>query len=69
LGRTKTSLKGAAPLTVRRKYACLSSFFGFLQDMGHAKHNPARRLLDLIYHLLSKQEDYRAPTARMTQRA
>jgi len=38
------SLKGAAPLTVRRKYACLSSFFGFLQDMGHAKHNPARRL-------------------------
>jgi site-specific recombinase XerD len=38
------SLKGAAPLTVRRKYACLSSFFGFLQDMDHLKVNPARRL-------------------------
>ena len=38
------SLKGAAPLTVRRKYACLSSFFGFLQDMDHLRTNPARRL-------------------------
>jgi len=38
------SLKGAAPLTLRRKYACLSSFFGFLQDMGYAQTNPARRL-------------------------
>jgi len=38
------SLKGAAPLTVRRKYACLSSFFGFLQDMDHVRGNPARRL-------------------------
>jgi len=32
------------PLTIRRKYACLSSFFGFLQDMGHCNSNPARRL-------------------------
>jgi len=38
------SLKGAAPLTLRRKYACLASLFGFLQDMGHAQGNPARRL-------------------------
>ena len=38
------SLKGAAPLTLRRKYACISSFFGFLQDMGYATSNPARRL-------------------------
>jgi site-specific recombinase XerD len=38
------SLKGAAPLTLRRKYACLSSFYGFLQDMGYAQANPARRL-------------------------
>jgi integrase/recombinase XerC len=38
------SLKGAAPLTLRRKYACVSSFFGFLQDMGYATSNPARRL-------------------------
>jgi site-specific recombinase XerD len=37
-------LKGAAALTVRRKYGCLSSFFGFLQDMGLAHANPARRL-------------------------
>jgi len=37
-------LKGAAALTVRRKYGCLSSFFGFLQDMGLAQANPARRL-------------------------
>jgi site-specific recombinase XerD len=38
------SLRGAAPLTLRRKYACISSFFGFLQDMGYATSNPARRL-------------------------
>jgi site-specific recombinase XerD len=38
------SLRGAAPLTLRRKYACISSFFGFLQDMGYAQGNPARRL-------------------------
>jgi len=38
------SLRGAAPLTLRRKYACISSFFGFLQDMGYAQANPARRL-------------------------
>ncbi len=38
------SLRGAAPLTLRRKYACISSFFGFLQDMGYAHGNPARRL-------------------------
>jgi site-specific recombinase XerD len=38
------SLKGAAPLTLRRKYACLSSLFGFLQDMGYVQANPAHRL-------------------------
>jgi len=29
---------------LRCKYACISSFFGFLQDTGHALGNPARRL-------------------------
>jgi integrase/recombinase XerC len=38
------SLSDKAPLTVRRKLACLSSFFGFLQDMGYVQGNPARRL-------------------------
>ena len=38
------SLRKPAPLTLRRKYACISSFFGFLQDMGYAHTNPARRL-------------------------
>ncbi len=38
------SLKGAAPLTLRRKYACLASLFGFLQDMGYVQANPAHRL-------------------------
>jgi site-specific recombinase XerD len=36
------SLRGAAPLTVRRKLAGLSSFFCFLQDTGQVVHNPAR---------------------------
>jgi len=36
------SLKGAAPLTVRRKLAGLSSFYCFLQDTGQAGINPAR---------------------------
>ena len=38
------SLRKPAPLTLRRKYACISSFFGFLQDMGYAHTNPTRRL-------------------------
>ena len=38
------SLKGDAPLTVRRKLAALASFYGFLQDMGYATLNPARGL-------------------------
>jgi len=38
------SLKEAAPLTLRRKYACLASLFAFLQDMGYAQANPAHRL-------------------------
>jgi len=38
------SLRKPAPLTLRRKYACISSFFGFLQDMGYAHSNPARWL-------------------------
>jgi len=37
-------LTGMKPLTIRRKYACLSSFFSFLQDMGHCHGNPARSL-------------------------
>jgi len=36
------SLKGQAPLTVRRKLTALSSFYGFLQDTGQATVNPAR---------------------------
>ena len=38
------SLGGVAPLTLRRKYACLASLFGFLQDMGYVQANPAHRL-------------------------
>ena len=38
------SLADRAPLTVRRKLWVVSSFFGFLQDMGHVSGNPARRL-------------------------
>ena len=38
------TLSGRAPLTIRRKLACLSSFFGFLSDMGLITGNPARRL-------------------------
>jgi len=38
------ALRGMKPLTIRRKYGCLSSFFSFLQDMGHCQGNPARRL-------------------------
>ena len=37
-------LRGMKPLTIRRKYGCLSSFFSFLQDMGSCHSNPARRL-------------------------
>jgi hypothetical protein len=33
-----------APLSVRRKLWALSSFFGFLQDMGYLSGNPAKRL-------------------------
>jgi site-specific recombinase XerD len=36
--------RGAAPLTVRRRFACLASFYGFLQDTGHVTFNPARGL-------------------------
>jgi integrase/recombinase XerC len=35
-------LRGAAPLTVRRKLAGISSFFSFLQDTGQIARNPAR---------------------------
>jgi len=38
------SLGRVAPLTLRRKYACLASLFGFLQDMGYVQANPAHRL-------------------------
>lgn len=33
-----------APLSVRRRLWALSSFFGFLQDMGYLAGNPAKRL-------------------------
>jgi len=38
------SLKGQAPLTVRRKVAAVASFYGFLQDTSGAAANPARGL-------------------------
>ncbi len=38
------SLSHWSPITVRSKLACLSSFFGFLQDMGYLQGNPAKRL-------------------------
>jgi len=38
------SLKGQAPLTVRRKVAAVASFYGFLQDTGGVASNPARGL-------------------------
>jgi integrase/recombinase XerC len=38
------SLSHWSPITVRSKLACLSSFFGFLQDMGYVSGNPAKRL-------------------------
>jgi len=38
------SLAGRAAWTVRRKIACLSSFYGYLMDMGHVRHNPAHRV-------------------------
>ena len=38
------SLSHWSPVTVRSKLACLSSFFGFLQDMGYVSANPAKRL-------------------------
>jgi site-specific recombinase XerD len=38
------SLSHWSPITVRSKLACLSSFFGFLQDMGYLSGNPAKRL-------------------------
>jgi site-specific recombinase XerD len=37
-------LSHLAPLSVRRKLWVLSSFFGFLQDMGYVTGNPAKRL-------------------------
>ncbi len=36
------SLRGLAPLTVRRKVSGVSSFFTFLLDTGQATHSPAR---------------------------
>jgi len=37
-------LAGKAAWTVRRKIACLSSFYAYLMDMGHVHHNPAHRV-------------------------
>jgi site-specific recombinase XerD len=38
------SLKGQAPLTVRRKLTAVASFYRFLQDTGRATLSPARGL-------------------------
>ncbi|MGD0113707.1 MAG: site-specific integrase, partial [Armatimonadota bacterium] len=38
------SLKGQAPLTVRRKLTAIASFYRFLADTGSAVLNPARGL-------------------------
>ena len=38
------SLAGKAAWTVRRKIACLSSFYAYLMDMGHVHNNPAHRV-------------------------
>ena len=38
------SLGPMGPRSVRRKVACISSLFGFLQDTGRVQGNPARRL-------------------------
>jgi integrase/recombinase XerC len=38
------SLKGQAPLTVRRKLTAIASFYHFLEDPGSAVLNPARGL-------------------------
>jgi len=47
------SLKGQAPLTVRRKLTAIASFYNYLQDTGHAVANPARGLpLPKIAHRL-----------------
>ncbi len=58
------SLSGMAPLTVRRKLACLSSFFGFLQDMGYLQGNPARglplpKVEQLVPVTLSREDAHR----------
>jgi len=42
--RFASSRTGAAARTIRRKIACLSSFYGYLRDMGHVTHNPARHI-------------------------
>jgi site-specific recombinase XerD len=47
------SLKGQAPLTVRRKLTAIASFYHYLQDTGLAVANPARGLpLPKIAHRL-----------------
>ena len=38
------SLEGLSPVTIRRKLASLSSFFGFLVDLGELPTNPVRRI-------------------------
>ncbi len=38
------SLRGQAPLTVRRKLTAIASFYHYLQDTGHTAVNPARGL-------------------------
>ncbi len=40
--RFALSLKGDAPLTIRRKLAAIASFYAFLQDTGQVTLNPAR---------------------------
>lgn len=40
--RFALSLKGDAPITIRRKLSAVASFYAFLQDTGQVNLNPAR---------------------------
>jgi len=42
--RYGSALGDNGPATRRRKYACLASFFGYLQDVGQVASNPVHRI-------------------------
>ncbi len=65
------SLRGAAPLTVRRKLAGISSFYGFLLDTGQIAGNPARgiplpKLAQSLPECLSEEQARRLLAAAHT---